>query len=86
MNQLNLTMKTRIQIISIIKKTGAKFWKDVKVGDLYEIHYKVSHKTRWEKKYQPILEVYKDGQKIFEDSQGSFIKNASNFEIAESPY
>lgn len=80
---ISLTLRTKIKILAIKKKTSASFWKGVEVGDIYELQYKVEEKMSFEKKYQPVISIYKDGVKVHEDTEGSFLNNSAKFEILE---
>lgn len=74
-----MELKGQIIITGIKKKTGAKFFKSLKIGDIIEFRYNLDSAD----KYAPHLYVYKGGVKIMSTYALQVKENLSKFEYVE---
>lgn len=72
-------MTAKITITGIKKKTKAKFFESLKIGDVIELRYNLDSAD----KYAPHIYVYKDGVKIMSAYALQVKANLSNFEYEE---
>ena len=78
--KFNLT--TEIEIVSVIKKTKAKFWENIKAGDKITFIYEMKECPVYQREYRPTIKMVK-GQETYEDSIGKILNNMKNFEVKE---
>lgn len=74
-----MELTAKITITGIKKKTKAKFFESLKIGDVIELRYNLDGAD----KYAPHIYVYKDGLKIMSAYALQVKTNLSNFEYEE---
>ena len=74
-----MELKGQIIITGIKKKTGAKFFESLKIGDVIELRYNLDSAD----KYAPHIYLYKGGVKIMSTYALQVKTNLSNFEYVE---
>lgn len=79
---LKFNLTTEIEIVSVIKKTKANFWENIKTGDKITLVYEMKECPSYQREYRPIIKMIK-GEEIYEDSLGKVLNNMKNFEIKE---
>lgn len=70
-------LRNKFKILARLKKTSARFWKDAKEGDEFELRYTLSGGNG----YAPEVEVWQNHVLILRDSALNLGKNLDKFEI-----
>lgn len=70
-------LRNKFKVLARLKKTTARFWRDVKEGDEFELRYTLSGGNG----YAPEVEVWQDNVPILTDSAINLGKNLDKFEI-----
>ena len=70
------TIKGEFEVVDILKKTSAQFFKDFKIGDKFELIYEISGRYN----RAPDIYIYKDG-KMHTNNALQLSKNLENFAL-----
>lgn len=74
---MNLTGK--FKVLAIVKKTSAEWFKNLKVGDEFELHYNINglyHSA-------PSIAIVQNGKAVHYNLAGQLNKNLEKFEIVQ---
>lgn len=72
-----MKLNGKFKVKSIKKKTSAKFFKDLKVGDEFELVYNLSGRY----KSAPTIDIYQNGEYIHENNAIQLSDNLDKFEL-----
>lgn len=76
---MTVELSNKFKVLARLKKTTAKFWKDVKEGEEFELRYKLSGGNG----YAPVVELWQNNTLILRDNAINLGKNLDKFEIEQ---
>lgn len=72
-----MILKGKFKVKEIKKKTSAKFFKDLKVGDEFELMYSLNGGY----KSAPDIDIYVDGKRVHWNNASQLSDNLDKFEL-----
>lgn len=74
-----MELRGKFKVVAIKKKTSAKFFKDLKVGDVFELAYDINGGYE----SAPTIYIYQDGKRVHNNTALQLSNNLDKFELVE---
>lgn len=72
----------KYKVIEIKKKTQARFFRELKVGDTFELSYSLNGMYKYQ---APYIEIFVDGEYVHRNNASQLSSNLNNFKLQELP-
>lgn len=74
-----MELSAKYVVTGIKQRTQAQFFKELQVGDTFEVRYFLSGYY----KYAPTLKIYQDGKQVHTNNASQLAQNLQKFELTE---